>query len=440
MRLRRWLVPAGMLALMPACGSDTLEPGTIVIALLAPPTTTNQPTVELNGLITRTPAASGVAIVVTATKSGQVVSDTADAAGAFTLTVTLTANAQNQILVGATDASGSTATPETVVILHDSRAPQVSGSTPANQADGVAPASVVVQFDEPVVDGSATMAVSRQGTAVPGSTALSADGLSLTFTPSAAFAINAIFAVTVSGAEDSIGNSQAQPTPLCFVTGGGGISVMADATDDLYQAGTPPATLIPPDLLEIRMARVGGMIHTIAQFDTPRTLAESASNNIFMVFDFDVDADSATGFITLKDSLFTPNNVLPHSGTGAEYAIGVLTQAAATDSSFVLQYTGPLVGDATFFFVPSLCGPFVGVVAPEASLGGNIGSARLVIYADAATGAGLYADPAPDVGYFTLALAASVARGALAPLTPALQAGTVRRAFTLPRRPFPPRR
>ena len=412
MRLRRWLVPTGILAVMPACGSGTLEPGTITIALLAPPAVTNDGVVELTGLVTRTPAASGTTIIVTATKSGQVESDTADASGAFLLTITLTINAENRILVSATDESGSTATPETVVVLHDGQAPRVSASTPANQADGVTPATITVQFDEPVVDGSAAIAVTQQGAAVTGNATLSADSRTLTFTPSAALAINAVYEWTISGAEDSVGNSQLVPTRQCFVTGGSGIFMVADAADDVYATAAPPSALVPPDLLQIRMARADGMIRTALQFDTPRSLSATANNTLFAALDFDVDADSATGFTTVKDFVFTPNSILPHSGTGAEYTIWIIPQATASDSSFAGTYSEPLGGTVTFVFVPSLCGPLVGIVVPETALGGDVGSSRFVGYVDALAESEGYADPAPDVGFYTAVLTAATVRGA----------------------------
>jgi hypothetical protein len=419
MPLGRRLLSGGFLALLAACGSETVttEPGALVITLNGPPPSlTNAGTLAVTGQVTRTPAAD-LPIVVNATGGPNAVSDTAADDGSFALAVGLTLNAQNTLTISASDASGSSVTPVSVEVEHDGRAPQVSAMTPVNESDGVSPATVTVVFNEPVKPGSAALALSVQGVSVPGSAVLSADSLSLAFTPSGPLAGNAVHVVSVN-AEDQLGNAAAS-LRQCFVTGGSGISVFTDPENDGFVDGTPGTALVPVDLRELRLSQSGGNVHGVLRFSGPRSIDPTASNTVFVVLDLDIDQDGATGFVSLKDTVF--QGLLAASGARVEYTIGLAAGiGVAGDSAFAASYTAPLQFQTTSLFLPGFCGALAGFVVPMTALGNDDGAFDVVGYLDALDATGAYYDPAPDTGVFSamltsagpgLRLGASAARG-----------------------------
>lgn len=411
MRFARRMLPGGVLSVLVACGSDGVtEPGALTITLNGPPpSVTNAAAFPMSGQVTRTPAAADQVIVVTATGGVSAVSDTAAADGSFGFTVTLAPNAQNSLSISATDQSGSASTPVMHSVRHDNQPPQVSSMTPASGSDGVTPATIQLVFDEPVVPGSPTVQVAVYGTGVPGSAESSADSLTLTFTPSAPLAANAVHVVNVTGSRDALGNVLGSGGG-CFVTGGAGISVFAD-TGGFYQYGTPSG-LVPPDLRELRWARTTSTLHGILQFDAPRTLDPTAANNTSVWMDLDVDQDGGTGFVTFKDFVFA--GVLPSSGAASEFFIelGTLLDGADAVAMYTARDTaqGTLEFTVTSQLTPGTCGAVFGFAIPFSAIGGDDGAFDVTLYVDvfrgdAPSGSGII-DPAPDEGVFSAALTA----------------------------------
>ena len=379
-----------------------LASGTLTITLDAvPPALTNAATVQLAGQVTRTPAAGNVSTVVTVTRDETTQTATADASNRFAFTVTLAQNAENEIQLSATDQSGSTGPPLAVSVVHDDTGPTVVQITPANQADQVTAGTVVVTMSEPVhsVEGSGIV-VSRLGSPVPGVVDMSADERTFTFTPAAPFVTGAIHSIAAGGFRDALGNQEAD-FGACFVTGGAG-AAFADPGNDLYFGGDP-ANLVPPDLLEMRLARGGGELRGVLRFDAPRTFDPAAPNNLAAAIDFDTDSDGNTGFTTVKDFVF--DGILAPSGAGAESAVWLLSDPSSGIEPFAIAYTGDLEGTITHTFSPDLCGVFVGFGVPEAALGLASNSFRMVGYAEAVDAAGIYADPAPETGFHAVTLA-----------------------------------
>lgn len=398
------LLTAGLI-LLTTCGSDVLEPGALTITLTtAPPGVTNAATVGLTGQVTRTPADARAVLVVTATGGSTAATDTAGADGAFSLTIGLTANAINQLQISASDASGSTATPVSVAVRHDNAPPTVASSTPAHEADAVTAGTYAVVFTEPVRPGTATITVRQQSVPVAGAAALSADSLTLTFTPTDPFAPNAIHDVTVGGARDEAGNTSPNAA-RCFVTGGAAVTSVSDPEDDFFVTSTPPnASLVPIDLLEMRFARTTGVLFLLARFDASRSLALSAPNNVTGVVDLDLDQDGVTGFLPLKD-LRLGEAIGDSSGAGAE-ALIELGDWVGSDSAFAGVYTAQtsVTGVA---FVASACGALVGWAVPLDALGGADDAFDVVAYFDTFDAVGAYADGAPDLGVYSVALTPS---------------------------------
>jgi hypothetical protein len=433
MRLGR-LLPGGLLALLVACGSETVttEPGALVITLNGPPPSlTNAGILQISGQVTRTPAAD-VPIVVTATGGPNAESDTAAADGSFALSVGLTLNAQNTLTISAADESGSSVTPVSLEVRHDALPPQVSSMTPAHESDLVTPATVSLLFTEPVRPGSATLAVTLQGTPVGGTTALSNDSLTLTFTPAVALAANAIHAVTVAGAQDGLGNTLSNAS-FCFTTGGAGIASFSDPTGVFFAFGAPPPSLIAPDVVELRFARTVTDLYGIVRFTSVRSLVPTVSNNTSLWIDFDVDQDGGTGFVTFKDTVLS--GLVASSGAGAEYvvAIGTILDVPG-DSAFVGQYQTQTQLQGALF-VPSVCGRTIGFAFPFVAIGGDDGAFDIVSYADVFVTAGLIVDPAPDTGVYSVTVTAAADARAAGPPVASLGRPVIARRRPVSSRP-----
>jgi hypothetical protein len=422
MRFVRRLLPGGLLAVIVACGSETvLEPGALTITVSATPTSpTNDPSVGVAGQVTRAPAASGVPIVVTLTHTSGTVTDSADQGGGFSFTVALTPNAQNTIQLTATDASGSTATPVNLTVLHDDEGPRVSQVQPANAADGVSPAMIQVTLNEQLKEMvGAGIAVSSQGAPVAGTVALSNDSLTLTFTPAAPFVTNAIHQVTVGNYRDALGNL-GTGVASCFVTGGSPF-VGSDPLDDLYFGGAPPAALVPPDLVQMRVDRQGANLHWLLRFAAARSLSLADPNNLYAWVDLDTDLDGNTGNETFKDAVFA--SLLPASGTRAEYGVVIVPQESAMDSSGVGPYVAQDSVSFAYQFIPDLCGLSVGFSFPMSALGGDDGVFRAVGIFYALSQPGFLVDPAPDAAYYAVNLPGSPFAQAASALRPTMGAG-----------------
>lgn len=388
-----------------ACGTEPTPPGTLSIQLDAidPIRTTTSLTVA--GTVTREPVAEGVPTVVTLTMGTVVLDDTAAANGRFALSVTLPGNASTTLTLTATDGTGSTGTPYTLAVRHDDQLPAVVSVTPTDGMDQVAPPAIQATFTEPVRPGQVNVRLAHQGTTVPGTLVVAPDSLSVTFTPGAALVANAIHDVTISGILDEAG--LAGPTRLsCFVTPGAQ-ATFADGTADAFTAGTPGPGLLPLDLTEVRFAQTTSTLRGLLRFANARSFDDASPANVLAVVDLDLDQDSTTGVVTIKDTSFS--GLLPRSGRGADYGIWLIPRGSPTDSSFVVQYTAPFAGVPTFKFVPIACANTIGFEVPRTALNGDDGAFDAVIYSDAFDSGGGYGDPAPDSAAFVVSLPAAVA-------------------------------
>src|SRR5205807_6078893 len=83
----------------------------------------------------------------------------------------------------------------------------VATSPAADEADVAVGSAISVVFDEPVVPGATVTVTPSGGTALAGSTGLSADGLTLTLSPSAPLAYATQYQAMLAGAHDAAGNA-----------------------------------------------------------------------------------------------------------------------------------------------------------------------------------------------------------------------------------------
>jgi methionine-rich copper-binding protein CopC len=115
----------------------------------------------------------------------------------------------------------------------DTTPPAVATTVPTAGTTGVDTSTKPsVTFTEPVVAGSATMTLTRNGTAVAGSVTSTDSGRTLSFTPGTALAPGTTYVVTVSGAKDAAGNVVGAPVTWQFTTaaaGAGAYTVFAGA-------------------------------------------------------------------------------------------------------------------------------------------------------------------------------------------------------------------
>ncbi|MEX0690611.1 MAG: Ig-like domain-containing protein [Gemmatimonadales bacterium] len=393
-----------------ACGTEPPAPGAVTITLDDVPALTTTTGLIVTGHVARSPEVPDMPIVVSLTQGTTVATDTAAAEGTFRFGLTLTANQSTTLTISATDASGSTSAPVSAEVRHDGVPPGVVTLTPGDLADDVTPTLIQALFGEPIVPGTATIALSHQRIPVPGALALSVDSLTLSFTPTAALFGNAIYNVVVSGARDVAGNT-AGNSAACFVTGAAQ-ATFADPTSDFFTAVTPPANLVPIDLIGLRLRQTGDHLYGIVRFTTPRSFDVTSPSNTLIIVDLDVDSDGTTGFTTAKDTAF--GAVLPNSGTKAEYGIWLLPQASPGDSSAVVQYTQPLGGTITQRIMPNTCGQAVSFMVARSALGNDDGTFRTVLYSDTFFEEGGYADPGPDAGFYAANLPTASATAASA--------------------------
>jgi hypothetical protein len=403
-----------------ACGTEPTPPGSLAITLDSLPSVSTATALTIAGTVVRTPPAPDVPITVSVAVASTTLTDSADADGRFTIATTLPSHQSTNITVTATDATGSTSTPVTVAVLHDATPPGVLSITPANVADAVITDAIVVQFSEPIADGSGTVTVSHQYATLAGSVDWSTDRTEVTFTPATPFPPNAIINVLITAVEDAAGNT-ASASPSCFITGGAASSP-TDPTGDLFVSGSPGPTLVPIDITQLRFAQSATTFYSMLRFTTPRSMSATSPSNIFAVLDIDIDSDPGTGFPSAKDIVFS--GVLPSSGMGAEYAIVLIPQQSLADTSIVIQYADTLEGPITAGFLPTTCGSFLGFAIPRTALGSDEGSFRAVLLALTGDETGDYVDAAPDAGAYAVALPAaappalSASTGAPEPLGP----------------------
>ncbi|MBI4421160.1 MAG: Ig-like domain-containing protein, partial [Gemmatimonadetes bacterium] len=396
-----------------ACGSE--PSGSLEITLDAFSKVTNATNVTLGGGVTRTPPKQ-TTIVVRATGGLGSPVDTVRG-GRFALKIDLNPNAQNQLSLVASDATGAASEALAVTIRQDNEGPTVAQMTPADTSDNAATNTTIsLKMSEPVVVApGGGLRMSRQGATVSGSSNLSADSLTFSFTPSAPLSPNAIYRLTLSGVTDVATNPVAATFSSCFataITGAPATFATTDPSSDLFSSSGSPGTLQPPDLLAARFAREGALFSGIFRFVGPRVFSNVAANRAAVFIDLDVDQDSTTGFVTFKDTLFLASANSTNrfdtlsSGTRAEYIIGLEPHTQLGDSAYVGKYTAPEEFNVMGTFLPGVCGALMGFVAPFSVIGNDDGKINAVVMSLAASSTFLYVDPMPTKGHLTLNLAA----------------------------------
>ncbi len=129
----------------------------------------------------------------------------------FTPAAALAANtAYTATVSGAADPSGNTMAPVSwtfTTAAADITAPTVTAQSPAAGATGVAVGTTATAtFSEPLQTGTVLVALSTNGSPVPGSVIYDFTTQRATFTPTGALAANTTYTVAVSGAKDLAGN------------------------------------------------------------------------------------------------------------------------------------------------------------------------------------------------------------------------------------------
>lgn len=401
----QWL-SLGAVLLLGACGT---EPSAVLtITLDDVPSPVRSATVAISGLVTRTPAKE-TTIIVTAAGGQTAASDTAGVGGRFTVEVSLNPNTRHQIVLTAQDASGAVSLPDTVFVEHDGVAPSVVSTTPEGDGAGTA-VSVEVQFSEPVVlTGAGALELVNQGLSVAGATTLSADSLTATFVPQQALQENAIYTIGFPGVTDAAGNPVEEGLTRCFITElTAATGTELDSTNDLFALGQPTGAS-PADLVEIRLGAVTGRLLGVLKFTTPRQFEPDSANNAFAYLDLDLDQDSTTGFVTLKDALFSTLDPTLSSGARAEYVIGLDWFPSLADSGAVGRYVDTGVFEIVALLLPDVCGEFFGFSVSFGLLGSDDGNFNYVVLAGNVEANGILVDPAPQSGHYTAGLAGQFA-------------------------------
>ncbi|MGB8384791.1 MAG: DUF4082 domain-containing protein, partial [Dermatophilaceae bacterium] len=161
----------------------------------------------------------------------------------------------------------------------DTTPPTVTANSPAANATGVPTTSTVTAtFSEPIQAGTAQVALTAGGTAVPGTAVYDAPSRTVTFTPTAALAVSTVHTATVTGAMDPAGNTMA-PFSWSFTTAASGSGC--------------PCTIW-------------------ANTAVPTTVTENDNSAVELGVRF---RTSTTGFITGLRFYKGPSNTGPHTGS-----------------------------------------------------------------------------------------------------------------------------
>jgi hypothetical protein len=394
---------AGLLAVaagvtLQACAS---APSIITLSVDTPPELTTTPVIVITGRVDRDGDAA-VPVVVEVLGGVATAADTLDGPGSFAVTVSLVLNATSTLQVTAQDDRGETSATLQFTVVHDGTGPTVVSASPTGD---LVSTSVVVEvvFDEPVLETAlnAGLRLVRNGRQVPG-TSVPVDSVTYQFIPAAALPENGVFEVAFEGLTDLAGNA-AEPAPqACFVTvPPGNTTVLADGVDDFFLAGFAIGAS-PSDMREFRFARQGDSLTGVLVFTLPRSYDSTATENIMALIELDLDQDSTTGVITLKDSLFKtsgqPDSLL--TGMGAEFVIGV-EPYTLSDSAYVGRYVRPLEFDVTHTFLPSVCEEYVGFVVPSDAFDPDDGVVNAVFTTFNFEGLSFTLDPTPTGGHWT---------------------------------------
>ncbi|MDQ4490356.1 DUF4082 domain-containing protein [Sinomonas sp. ASV486] len=195
----------------PAAGATNVAIGT------APSATFNQ-AVTASSVTFTVKDAGGAAVSGTTAlgSNGTVATFTPSSALSYSTQYTATVS-------GATNSTGQAmASPYTwtFTTMAPPPAPAVTSTAPASGATGIAVAiTPSATFNQAVTASSVTFTLKDGGgTSVSGTTALSSDGTTATFTPSTALAYSVTYSATVSGATNSTGQTMASPYSWTFTT------------------------------------------------------------------------------------------------------------------------------------------------------------------------------------------------------------------------------
>jgi len=350
-------VPWPLLLAFVACGEPN---ATLVVQLNALPEYTNTQSITVAGTVTRTPAEETITVVVVAGGT-TTVRDSLGSPGAFSIQVQLAANTENQLAVTASDASGNVSAPVIVVIHHDNVGPTIAQMTPPSLSENASlDTPIEVVFSERVVgQPGAQITMRRNSEIVIGTPTVSADSTRISFAPASLLEPNSVYQLELQGFTDNTGNPVS--TNTCFVTASTGTVVQTDldGTDTGWLRGDPPASLIPPDLQQIRWARADSMLYGVVRFGRPRVFAYEGDSSAIVLLEIDADQDGNTGYTSAKDTIFTPFPELD-SGLGIEYWIGLEPLEELGDSAYVGIMTGQFEFTVLDTFRPGVCGPFYG--------------------------------------------------------------------------------
>lgn len=400
--MRRVVVPfcsgLALAGVITACSS---EPVSLLLTLdfVGPYATADHVTVQ--GSVTRTPS-KNTPLIVTATGDAGSVTDTANASGAFALSVPLKPNKNNTIELIAMDGTGAMSAPDTLKIVQDSKAPGVASMTPARaSADAPINGSVEVLFTEPVVIApNATIVLTTVGQEIRGVSTLSTDSLTLTFTPESTRRSNSVYQLRLHNVTDVAGNPVDSTTRPCFVTlrQNPRQTYVDPASDIVPLPGA--ARRSPADLVGVSLGVEDGLLTGVLQYTDQRTLDTLATNNLLALIEIDIDQNGTTGFASIQDSLLSLVGQ-PHSDLKVEYLIGIDALILSGDS-----YVGKYTAFATFSvleqFRASVCGAYAGFAAHVSSFEGDDGAFSFTV-ASVNVQDGFFdtLDPAPNGGHYT---------------------------------------
>jgi hypothetical protein len=379
-----------------ACGDD--GPASLAIAVDKLPELTNAKSLNVTGSLTRVPAKK-TTYVVSIIGGNAAIADTVDSAGHFSIPVPLKADGVNTFTVSATDAQGSASPSVAVSITQDNQPPGISSVTPAFAADLVSlTPTITLTLSEHIVAPGLILGVRQQGVVLPGTTSVSSDSLTYTYTLAAPLAPNAIYEIDGSIVKDAAGNSSTAYRS-CFVTNTTGttLATFNDGLNDVAQTTQPApvAGLLPADLVVLRLGRASDMLSVVLKYSNARSFAGNADNAAVEIY-FDVDQ--------------TPAGTLPIRDIGSDYAILAEPLAPVNGLGGVVKWNDA-VGNGIILgtFTPDFCGPFESFAVPFSALANDDGNMDFLMGAiaqDATNPNALYIDFLPETSHLTLSLLA----------------------------------
>ncbi len=184
----------------------------------------------------------------------------------------------------------------------DTTPPTVSSRTPATDATAVATATTVsAGFSEAVVSGGLTLTLTgSDGTAVPGATVLASNGLTATFTPTAALAPTTTYTASVR-ATDRAGNAMTAASNWSFTTAQATCpcTVLGSAVPTVADSGDTNAVEVGSRIVPTTNAVVTGVrfYKSAANTGTHTGTLWSSSGTVLATGTF--TGEAATGWQTL---------------------------------------------------------------------------------------------------------------------------------------------